>query len=67
MELKGASKVQTHAEVPLRMYFATSECIINDAGRQVAHKKHEKFKYTFFWSNLDIRRFNTHVLKVYIN
>jgi len=55
MELKEALRVQTQAEVfktsvPLRIYTGSSEfgtCIINDAGRQAAHKKQRK--YTFFW------------------
>jgi len=47
VELKEALlRVQTHTEVPSRMYLEIGICIINDAGGQDVHKKQRK--YTFF-------------------
>ena len=51
MELEEALRVQTRAEMPLRMQFGNLDMhIINDAGRQAANK--QKTKIHVFWSNL---------------
>ena len=76
MKLKEALRVQTHAEMAEKLRHKCKHqwvcacssdigtCIINDAGRRVAHQNNENTRFLVESPQTTIY---THVLKVYIN